>query len=204
MTYTAARPYDVRDERMQIRNSLLRYGAVAQLLHWLIVGLIITQFVLASQADDLPLGPAKVAVLAQHKSFGLTIFMLAVLRLLWRLTNPVPRLPSTTPAWQRIAAHVSHIALYGLILVTPLFGWMMSSARNFPVSWFGLFTFPDLVQPDRARYELFHEIHEALATSLLVIAVLHAAAALKHHFIDRDDVLRRMLPVRLRSDKSRP
>lgn len=189
---------------MHIRNTLLRYGAVAQFLHWLIVALIITQFILASKADDLPLGPAKIGVLAQHKSFGMTIFMLAVLRLLWRLANPVPRLPSTTPHWQRIAAHLSHLALYGLILITPLFGWMMSSARNFPVSWFGMFTFPDLVQPDRARYEFFHDVHETLAISLLVIAALHVAAALKHHFIDRDDVLRRMLPVRLRSDESRP
>ncbi len=195
---------DDRDERMQIRNSHVRYGAVAQLLHWLIVGLIITQFALASKADGLPLGPAKVAVLAQHKSFGMTIFMLAVLRLSWRLANPVPRLPPTTPAWQRMAAHVSHVALYGLIFITPLFGWMMSSARNFPVSWFGIFTFPDLVQPDRTRYEFFHDVHETLAMSLLVIAVLHAAAAIKHHFIDRDDILRRMLPVRLRSDKEQP
>jgi cytochrome b561 len=188
---------------MQIRNTLLRYGAVAQLLHWLIVGLIITQFALASKADDLPLGPAKIAVLAQHKSFGMTIFMLAVVRVLWRLANPVPGLPVAMPAWQRMAAHASHLALYGLILVTPLVGWTMSSARNFPVSWFGLFTFPDLVQPDRARYEFLHDAHEALAMSILVIAALHAAAALKHHFIDRDDVLRRMLPMRLRPPHER-
>lgn len=186
---------------MQIRNTEFRYGAVAQLLHWTIVALIITQFVLASKADDLPLGPAKIAVLAQHKSFGMTIFALAIVRLLWRLANPVPAVPLTTPRWQRIAAHVSHGALYALIMITPLFGWMMSSARNFPVSWFGLFTFPDLVQPDKAKYEFFHEVHEALALSLLCIAVLHAAAALKHHFFDRDNVLRRMLPVRLKSDR---
>ncbi|HKE95424.1 MAG TPA: cytochrome b [Povalibacter sp.] len=184
---------------MQIRNTELRYGAIAQLLHWIIVALIITQLVLAFQASGLPAGPAKIAVLARHKSFGMTIFGLAVLRLTWRLFNPVPPMPLTTPRWQRIAAHVSHGALYALIMITPLFGWMMSSARNFPVSWFGLFTFPDLVQPDKSRYEFFHTVHESLAFTLAGIALLHAAAALKHHFIDHDDVLRRMLPARLKS-----
>jgi len=184
---------------MQIRNNEQRYGAIAQLLHWIIVILIVTQFTLAIKADGLPLGPAKIAVLAQHKSFGMTIFALAVLRLVWRLCNPVPAMPETTARWQRIAAHIFHGALYALILITPLFGWMMSSARNFPVSWFGLFTLPDLVQPDRARYEFFHEVHEILALTLAGIAILHVAAALKHHFLDRDNVLRRMLPLKLKS-----
>lgn len=185
---------------MQLRNTELRYGAVAQLFHWLIVALIITQFVLANKAGDLPLGPAKIAVLAQHKSFGMTIFTLAILRLLWRLVNPVPAIPVTIARWERLGAHISHWALYALILITPLFGWLMSSARNFPVSWFGLFTFPDLVQPDKAKYELFHDIHEVLAKTIFCIALLHAAAALKHHFFDRDNVLRRMLPVRLKKE----
>lgn len=185
---------------MQLRNTELRYGAVAQLFHWLIVALIITQFVLANKAGDLPLGPAKIAVLAQHKSFGMTIFTLAILRLLWRLVNPVPAIPATIPRWERLGAHISHWALYALILITPLFGWLMSSARNFPVSWFGLFTFPDLVQPDKAKYELFHDIHEVLAKTIFCIALLHAGAALKHHFFDRDNVLRRMLPVRLKKE----
>lgn len=180
---------------MQIRNTQQRYGAVAQLLHWLIVALIITQFVLASKADGLPLGPAKIGVLAQHKSVGMTIFALALVRILWRLLNPTPALVPSMTGWQRTLAHVSHWSLYSLILVTPLFGWLMSSARNFPVSWFGVFTFPDLVQPDRGKYELFHEVHEVLALSILVLALLHAAAALKHHFLDRDDTLRRMLPA---------
>ncbi|HMN45468.1 MAG TPA: cytochrome b [Povalibacter sp.] len=187
---------------MQLRNSTERYGAVAQLLHWSIVVLIITQFVLANQAGALSLGPAKIAVLAQHKSVGMTIFALAVVRLLWRWVNPVPPLPAQTPRWQNVAAHLSHWALYALILITPLLGWTMSSARNFPVSWFGLFTLPDLIQPDRAKYDLLHEAHEICALTMAAIAVLHAAAALKHHFFDRDNVLRRMLPVRLKADRS--
>ena len=117
---------------------------------------------------------------------------------IWRWLNPAPVLPGRTPRWQRILAHVSHGALYALILMTPLFGWMMSSARNFPVSWFGVFTFPDLVAPDQARYRFFHEAHELLAWTLLVLAAVHAVAALKHHFIDRDDVLLGMLPTWLK------
>ncbi|MBB6093418.1 cytochrome b561 [Povalibacter uvarum] len=183
---------------MQIRNTAVRYGVAAQLFHWSIVVLIITQVILAEKADGLPLGPAKIAVLAQHKSVGMTIFMLAVVRLLWRFVNPVPPLPSGMPAWQRVAAHISHGALYALILITPLFGWLMSSARNFPVSWFGVFTFPDLVQPDKARYEFFHGAHELVAKTLVVIAIVHALAALKHQFLDRDGLLRRMLPVKPR------
>lgn len=184
---------------MQVKNTGTQYGAIAQLFHWTIVGLIVTQFLLANKAGGLPIGSAKIAVLATHKSVGMTIFALAIARLLWRWANPVPPMPLATPQWQRIAAHVSHWALYGLLLIIPLFGWLMSSARNFPVSWFGLFTFPDLIAPDRPRYEFFHEAHELLATTLFFVALLHIAAALKHHFIDRDNVLRRMLPVKLKS-----
>jgi cytochrome b561 len=185
---------------MQLKNDPSRYGIVAQLFHWVIVALIITQFVLANKADGLPLGPTLIATLATHKSIGMTIFGLALLRLIWRWFNPIPALPVSTPAWQRAAAHASHWALYGLILVTPIIGWLMSSARNFSVSWFGLVTLPDFVEPNTAAYEVFHNIHEILAMSLLVIALIHAAAALKHHLFDRDNVLRRMLPIKLKPE----
>jgi cytochrome b561 len=183
---------------MLIRNNEIRYGAVAQLFHWTVVGLIVTQYVLASKGHDLPLGPAKIATLAQHKSVGITILALAILRLLWRWFNPVPPAPASTPRWQRVAAHVSHVLLYALLLTLPVVGWLMSSARNFPVSYFGIFTLPDFIQPDPAAYEFLHELHETLAGVLFVVALVHIAAALKHHFIDRDNVLRRMLPMKLR------
>ena len=182
---------------MHVKNSETQYGAVAQLFHWVIVGLIVTQFILANKAEDLQ-GLAKIPTLALHKSVGMTILGLAILRLLWRLVNPVPPMPIDTPRWQRLAAHLSHWALYGLLFIIPLFGWLMSSARNFPVSWFKLFTFPDLIAPNRPAYEFFHEAHELLAGALFYIAIVHIAAALKHHFIDRDNVLRRMLPVKLK------
>ena len=183
---------------MQLKTDESRYGVVAQLFHWTIVVLIIVQFILANRADDLPLGSAKIAVLAQHKSFGITILGLALLRLIWRWLNPVPPEPTDIPRWQRIAARVSHIALYALLLITPLAGWLMSSARNFPVSWFGLVTLPDFIAPNKAAYEVLHETHELLAQTLFWLALLHMAAALKHHFIDKGNVLRRMLPVKLK------
>jgi len=186
---------------MQLKNSEDRYGLVTQLLHWAIVVLIIVQYVLAEKADDLPLGSAKIATLAQHKSFGMTILFLVLARLVWRWMNPVPKIPVTMPRWQRVGAHASHIGLYALLLTTPLLGWTMSSARNFPVSWFGLFTLPNLVIPNRPLYQFLHEAHEVAAKLIFVLAVLHAAAALKHHFVDKDNVLRRMLPLKLKADR---
>ena len=188
---------------MQLRNSSLRYGAVAQTFHWVIVALIITQFTLAWIAADLPLGMHKLALLARHKSFGITIMGLAVLRLLWRFTNPTPLLPADTPKWQRVAAHTAHAALYVLLFAVPLMGWLMSSAKNYTVSWFNLVTLPNLVSPNEELFKFFREAHEVLALTLLAIAVAHALAALKHEFIDKDNVLRHMLPMRLRNEAAR-
>jgi cytochrome b561 len=114
------------------------------------------------------------------------------------LIGDQPVNPPGMARWQRIASHISHGALYALLIVTPLLGWLMSSARNFPVSWFGLVTLPDLIAPNRPAYELLHDAHELMAGTMFWLALLHVAAALKHHFIDRDNVLRRMLPVRLK------
>jgi cytochrome b561 len=179
---------------MQLKNTLTRYGALAQLFHWVIVVLIITQFVLALRADGLsPI--KKIGVLGTHKSIGITILVLAVLRLAWRLFNPVPPQPRGIPRWQELGARVSHFLLYALLFITPVLGWLMSSARAFSVSWFGLFTLPDLIEPNKAAFERLRDLHEFMAWTLATIAAIHLAAALKHHFFDRDDVLRRMLPV---------
>jgi cytochrome b561 len=180
---------------MPLRNTTARWGSVAQLFHWLIVGLIITQFVLINLAQRQPdLTPAHISLILKHKSFGITIFMLAVLRLIWRSFNTAPPLPDTLKPYERFLAHFTHISLYVLIFAMPLSGWMMSSARSFAVSWFGLFRLPDLVSPAKGTYELLHETHETLATALIVVAALHVLAALKHHFFLKDGVLLRMLP----------
>jgi cytochrome b561 len=181
---------------MLVRNTTRRWGAVAQLLHWLIVALVIVQFTLATLADDLPPGVRKLALLARHKSFGLTILGLVVLRLAWRWANPTPGLPPTLRSWERTLARVTHGLLYLLLFAMPLTGWMMSSARGFPVSWFGFFQLPDLVPRNRPLYEALLTTHGTLAAVLVGVVTLHVAAAFKHHFWHRDDVLRRMLPLR--------
>ena len=193
-TDCASKVHPLKLNRMPIRNTTARWGAVSQTLHWAIVALIITQFVLINLELDLPLGAAKLALLAKHKSVGITILMLAVVRLMWRWLNPSPLLPDTLKPYERVIAHVSHTSLYVLMFAMPLTGWTMSSARNFPVSWFNLFQLPDLVAPNRELYRFLHETHETLAWILVAVASLHVLGALKHHFILKDDVLRRMLP----------
>jgi cytochrome b561/polyisoprenoid-binding protein YceI len=183
---------------VQWKNTALRWGTLSRLFHWVIVALIITQFVLANMAEGLPLGMAKLATLARHKSVGITILGLAVLRLLWRLYNRnSPPLPANMPPYRRGLAHLTHYGLYLLLFAMPLSGWMMSSARNYPVSWFGFVTLPNLVQPDTGVYEFMKSTHGVLAGTLVVITTLHVLAALYHHFMKKDDVLRRMLPFTL-------
>jgi cytochrome b561 len=179
---------------MPNQSSPNRYGAVAQGFHWLIAGLIVTQFTLALLADDLPLGAHKLALLARHKSFGMTVLMLAVLRLIWRLFNRPPQLPSGMSKTGMILARGTHIAFYVLLFAMPLTGWTMSSAKNYPVSWFGRFTWPNLISPNERAFELLRSTHHLLGDALFAIAILHIFAALKHHFWNKDDVLVRMLP----------
>jgi cytochrome b561 len=178
---------------MRFLNSTVRYGIVAQLLHWSIVVLLIIQFLLAEVADELPKGAEKLSVLASHRSVGITILALALLRLGWRLFDRPPAMPPM-PAWQRMAAAATHWGLYAILLAMPLSGWMMSSAENSPVSWFGLVQVPSLVAPSESLGDLLHEVHEVLAGALLGLVGLHVLAALKHQFIDRDGLLARMLP----------
>jgi cytochrome b561 len=180
---------------MALRNTTRRWGALAQLLHWLIVLLIIVQVTLAVMADDLPAGAKKLGLLARHKSIGITILMLVVVRLLWRWANPTPELPRTLKPYEMTLARWTHALLYLLLFLIPLSGWMMSSARGFPVSWFGFFTLPDLVPKSKPLYESLVFTHVTLAWWVLgAVVALHVAAAAKHHFWLRDDTLRRMLP----------
>jgi cytochrome b561 len=179
---------------MALRNTTQRWGALAQFLHWLIVALIIVQVTLASLAGDLPPGMKKLTLLARHKSVGITILGLAMLRLAWRWLNPTPELPSTLKPYERTLARFTHAMLYLLLFAMPLSGWTMSSARGFAVSWFGLLQLPDLVPKSKALYEALLTTHHSLAWVLGAVVALHVAAALKHHFVLRDDVLRRMLP----------
>lgn len=178
---------------MTFRNTTRAWGTLSKAFHWLIVLLIINQWLIAERAEDLK-GLARVQALGWHKSFGITILMLAVLRLVWRWMNPVPTLDGNTKRWERVLAALSHVLLYSLIFALPLTGWMMSSARSYSVSWFKLFQLPDLVAPSPAVYEWMNGAHHLLFNVLVVVAALHVLGALKHHFIDRNEVLKRMLP----------
>jgi cytochrome b561 len=181
---------------MALSNSSARWGAVAQVFHWVIVWALLAQFVLASAAEELPAGVGKLATLARHKSIGITILLLAVLRLAWRWSQRAhsPALPADLKRYERVLAQLIHPGLYGLLFALPLSGWLMSSAKHYTVSWFGWFTLPDLVAPDESLFELLKGTHELLANALLVLAALHVAAALMHHFVRKDTVLTRMLP----------
>ena len=178
---------------MSLTNTETRYGLVPQLLHWAVVVLIGVQYWLAERAEDLPLGMEKLATITRHKSVGITILLLALVRIAWRLLDRPPP-PPPMPAWQRNAAALAHWGLYALLFALPLTGWMMSSAANYPVSWFGLLQLPDLVMPSEELHEVLEEFHEALFVALLSLAGLHVLAALKHQFVDRDGLLSRMLP----------
>ena len=179
---------------MQWRNSANNYGAVAKFLHWAIVILIIAQYVIIESAEELPDGLEKLQVITNHKSFGMLVLLLALARIGWKLANRGLPQPVAMPAPQRIAAAAGHGLLYLLILAMPLSGWAMSSSANYPVAFFGLFQFPALVGESHDLHEALEEVHELLFNAILVVAVLHALAAVYHHVWMKDDTLRRMLP----------
>ncbi|MEM7611048.1 MAG: cytochrome b/b6 domain-containing protein [Pseudomonadota bacterium] len=171
------------------------YGAIARFFHWAIAALIVLQFLLAELAEwaeDDGERLRQLALLANHKSVGMTILGLAILRVGWRALRSPPTLPSTMPQWQIRASSISHWSLYILLFSLPITGWLMSSATAYSVSWFGLFTFPDLVAPSTSTRDALKLAHETLGKALLVVAVVHILAALKHYLVDKDGVLGRM------------
>jgi cytochrome b561 len=179
-----------------------RYTPMAQTLHWLIALLIVLQFVLAKMAAHLPLGMRKLSLLAEHKSVGMTVLALAIMRLGWRLTHAPPPLPAEMRRVERWLAMASHISFYVILFAMPLSGWLMSSAKNYSVSWFGIFTWPNLIEPNEAAFNSLKALHHLLGTLLIVLASTHILAALKHHFWNKDDVLVRMLPEFRSADRS--
>jgi cytochrome b561 len=179
---------------MIFRNTQTHYGSVAQAAHWLTALLLIGSFSLGFYMHDLPVSPARVRLFAYHKWLGVTIFMLVTLRLAWRLWSPPPPLPDTMPAWEKRAAEISHRLLYLLVLAVPLSGWLMSSAKGFQTVLFGILPIPDLLDKQPALGEALETVHWALNKMLLALVSVHAAAALKHHYRDRDEILARMTP----------
>lgn len=175
-----------------------RYTRVAIALHWLIAAAILANLALGSVMVDLPLSPQKLKVYAYHKWTGITVLLLVVVRIAWRLGHPPPPLPASMPAWERLAAHVSHVMLYALSLGIPLSGWLFSSAKGFQTVYLGLVPLPDLVDKDQAIAQALLVCHRSLNYLMVTLLAVHVAAALKHHLCDRDDVLLRMLPFHRR------
>lgn len=173
-------------------NTTAGYHSVSRTLHWVVAGMVVLQFVLARLAENAEQTDStlrQLALLANHKSVGITILVLVVVRLLWRRKAPPPTLPPTMDQWQVLASRISHWTLYGLLLLLPVSGWLMSSAAAYSVSWFNLLQLPDLVAPNDALEETLEGIHETLAVTLLIVAGIHVLAAVKHAVIDKDGVL---------------
>jgi len=168
------------------------YGAVAKLLHWLILALVMLQFALAWTMPDLPRGQPPETLVGLHLSVGATILIAMLARLAWRLARGAP--PPLVAGWQRRLAGGLHFLLYAVLIVMPLAGWAWASAKGWPVTLYGAVELPALVPTDWPYRRLAASLHRNAAWAILGLVGLHALAALHHHFIRRDGVLRRMLP----------
>ncbi len=171
-----------------------RYSTGSLILHWGIAVLVLAQILLVTAAEATE-GPAAGQYIGLHKAIGLSILVLTLVRIGWRVTHPVAPLPTTTPAWQRWAARGTHVLFYVLLIGMPLGGWAASSAGGRDISWFGLFNWPLLPLPmDRELAGSFMDMHRLAAKLLYVLLALHILGALKHAFTDGDNTMRRMLP----------
>ena len=183
-----------RSRPLTAAGAAARYSAPAMLLHWMIAALIFGLFPVGLYMSDLALSPRKIELYAWHKWFGITVLLLAVLRLLWRIGHRPPELPASVPRWQAAIADALHRLLYLFILAIPLSGWALSSAAGVQVVWWGVLPLPSLLAPDHALARQLAEVHEWLNFTMAALVVAHVGAALKHQFVDRDGVLLRMLP----------
>lgn len=189
---------------MKLRNNEVRYGSVAMTLHWLIAAGVIANICLGLYFADMPNSdPSKFDLAQLHKSIGLTILVLSVARVLWRLINPVPPLPAGMSPTLKFIAHATHFLLYFLILAIPFTGWLLVSASplGLPTMYFGWFAWPALPgfadMTREAKHVWQHNFgaaHVFLAWSAIVLVPIHVAGALYHQFVRRDHVLKRMIP----------
>lgn len=171
-----------------------RYTKTAKGLHWLMAVLFFGLLGLGFYMQGLPFSPDKLKYYSWHKWLGVIVFLLALIRLAWRVTHQPPALPSSMPRVMQIAAHAGHHMLYLLMFAIPLSGWLMSSAKGFQTVWFGVLPIPDLLEKDKLLGDLLQTVHVSLNYLFIAVLVGHIGAALKHHFIDKDDILTRMLP----------
>jgi cytochrome b561 len=170
------------------------WNTPAKFFHWLIAALIFAQIALGLAAVNWPLSPMKLNLFFWHKSIGMTVLLLVALRLLWRFTNPVPALPADLPAWERHSAHASHFLLYGVMIGLPVSGWVLSSASGVPFRIFGEIPLPSIAAVDKEAAEFAKHVHHAFVFLLVLLLIVHVGAALRHHYVKHNDVLKRMLP----------
>ena len=180
----------------QLHNTDQSYGIIAQTLHWLVAVLVFAQFALGLYAADLPLSLARLQWLSRHKSLGLAILALVLLRLAWRWISRAPPPAPSLPQWQRRLAAATHGLLYALLVLVPLAGWMHASAAGLSASWFGLFPVPDLLPKQPQWAGPLKLVHQAGAALLALLILVHILGVLRHALLLRDDVLQRMLPWR--------
>lgn len=174
-----------------LRNTDNAWGTGARLLHWIMAAMIVLQCTLGWLAVSWKLSPTKISLFVWHKSLGVLLLLLVLVRLGWRLGNPTPALPPQ-PAWEHTAARISHVLLYTVMVAMPLSGWIINSAANIPFRVFGWFPLPDLTAPDKALASTMKAVHFGFFMALAILLAIHIAAALRHHFFLRNDVLRRM------------
>lgn len=172
-----------------------RYSTVSLTLHWLTAVLILTQVLLIT-AHEATEGPLSREFVQIHKSVGLTILVLTLFRIGWRVANPAIPLPDAMPRWQKLLARGTHVLFYVFLIAMPLVGWAASSAGGREIQWFGLFNWPLLpIGGGRAMARTLMDLHGLAAKGLYVLIALHVIGALKHQVIDRDNVLHRMIPL---------
>lgn len=177
---------------MNIKNTEHKYGVVAKVIHWFMALGLIGLVLVGWYMEDMPNSPEKFELYGLHKSFGVVLLALVVLRLVWRTLNKQPLMPAGTSKFVAFVAASGHGLLYAMMFAMPLVGWAMSSSYGFPVSFFGLFTLPNLVAPNKEMAELYGMLHSWGGDVFTILIVGHVLAALYHHFICKDDVLKRM------------
>jgi cytochrome b561 len=178
---------------VMLRNTRMNWGSVSRLFHWILALLILGVIGFGWWMNHIPARADRFFYRSIHADIGYVILLLTAIRLIWRWINPIPALPAT-PRWQRMAARVSHGALYGVTMVVALLGWAHSGAHKPDYAdWFGLFRVPQLTRPDKAAAAFYEDQHILFAYVLLALIAIHALAAIWHHFMKGDAVMRRMI-----------
>lgn len=171
-----------------------KYSKTAMSLHWLMAIAIAAGWVMGNYMVDLKFSPDKLQLYNWHKWIGATAFLLALVRIVWRLTHRPPEPLSGQPRWQTQAAAITHALLYLLFFAVPISGWLFSSSTGFSLVYLGLIPVPDLIGKSPELKDLLKAVHWYLSTGLAALVVLHIAASLKHFVINRDGTIERMLP----------